>query len=937
MNTIDSPQLERRHLTVLECDLVGSTALADRLDPEELRDLILAYQDKVLFWVEKLDGYFVQFAGDAIWVYFGYPVAHEDDACRAIRAGLGMSKTVSSIKLYGESLRVRVGIASGLCVVGRLRQTVNRDKQNVYGHEMNNQITAIGNPPNLAARLQTLVKPGAVAVAEETRSLAGKLFEFEDLGIHKIKGFTKKVQAWRVVSENDEQSRFRALRPGIQTPLIGRQLEIKKITGLWRETCKSHGQVVFLSGDPGIGKSRLVESIAEDIIGRDYPQWWLHCSEHLQGSAFAPLITLIQSQAGFTDTDGMQTRFEKLQQRYPDLKDDALGVLADLLSIEESCNSTVQHMSPSRRREYLYEVLIELIEAVCEKEPLLLVAEDTHWIDPSTQSLLQRLTLRSTNLTLLMLITSRTVNENDNSFLELVHVHSLNIEQLQRDDCFTLLNALWDEDEVPMPVAEQIVDKTDGVPLFIEDVIFTLRHHPEDAQGPALKKKITVPTKLSEHLMSRIDKLGESKHIAQIAAVAGRKFPLALLEILTGLSAPTLKNKMETLISAGLVITSEQDDESNFIFKHAMIRDAAYDSLLISEREELHSRIANWLEKGRATLAQSLPETIACHYENAGAFDLAVKYWMEAGQRSNSRSHYAEASIHLGKAYKLIPKLAGSIRRDRVELDVITAMGVAHAGTGGISGEDVGKIYDKARQLCISLDYPAEIFTILSGAGAFHFIRSEYDKARGVATQSIQLATEKSNPTGEIIGKRILGAVQFVTCEFDSAINSLESAIHIYDEDAKYRRSDTLAYALDHKTTALCYLALTNLVIGRTDFALETSRRSVSHSDDINLHSMNCALCYQAAIRHLREEPADVILDVATHSFELALEEGYASWAGMSRLIKGDAIIQLGQLEEGIREVRQGVIEHGNVMAQTFLPLAQSILAKGLIATRQLD
>jgi predicted ATPase/class 3 adenylate cyclase len=927
---IDTPQLERRHLTVLECDLVGSTALAHKLDPEELRELILAYQDIVLSWVKKLDGYFVQFAGDAIWAYFGYPHAHEDDAYRAIRAGLGMAKTVGSINLYGESLSVRVGIASGLCVVGNMRQAASEDT-------MDNQVTAIGNPPNLAARLQTLVKPGAVAIADETRSLAGDLFRFEDLGFHDLKGFSGEVKAWRVVGESGERSRFRALRPATQSPLIGRTNEMARIKGLWEEACKNKGQAVYLSGDPGIGKSRLAVSVAEDIVGLDHRQWWLHCGEQMQGSAFAPIIALLQTELSFIGADNNYKCFGKLAQRYPMLDNDALYLLAELLSIEEGDKLAAPQMSPSRRREYLYEILLGLVETECQSEPLLLVVEDMHWIDPSTQELLQRLTLRSTNFPLLLLITRRTAYTRDKPVMGLFHVHEINIEQLQRDDCFILLNTLWDKGEIPRAIAEQIVNKTDGVPLFIEDVMFDLRHSTEHALKAVMNESITVPAKLSEHLMSRIDKFGESKHIAQIGAVVGREFSFSMMETLTQLPAATLRDKLTTLINAGLLLTSASGDEQRYVFKHAMIREVAYDSLLIADRKALHQRIADWFEAERPIIRQSQPETLAYHYKQADTFDLAIHYWLEAGRRAINRSHYVEAIIHLKHAHQLIPRLAASPHRDRCELDIITALGVAHAGAGGISGEDTGKVYDKAWQLCQALDYPVETFPILSGACSFHFLRSNYEKAHKMAVQAMQLATEKSNPTGKVIGHRILGAVQCVRGEFDASIKSSQTAIRLYDEDPAFHRGYALAYAMDHKTSALCYLALANVAIGMITTSLKISQQSVTHSENIDLHSMNLALCYQAAIRHLQGDTADRIHDVATRSLELALEEGYATWIGISRLVIGEAAIRLGHTEEGMREIEQGVSEHSNVMAQTFLPFAQSVLAKGYLATRQAD
>lgn len=927
---LEPPQLERRHLTVLECDLVGSTALANKLDPEELRDLVLAYQDCVLTWVRKMNGFFVQFAGDAIWAYFGYPHAHEDDACQAIRAGLAITKAVSAIHLYGETLSVRIGIASGLCVVGNMRLSTSSEN-------MDNQITALGNPPNLAARLQTLVEPGSIAVSEETRSLAGNLFNFEDLGFRKIKGFKDETKVWRVLGEINEQNRFRALRPKIRSPLVGRKNELLTLTNLWKATCLENGKVVFLSGEPGIGKSRLIASLAESVISLGNVQWWFHCGEYLQGSAFAPIITQIQTLAGFSNIDDTNNRVDKIRKTYSYLNDKQLGLLSELLLIEDENKLIAPATSASKRRENLYEVLIKMIKEQSKITPMLVVVEDIHWTDPSTLEFIQRLALCLDKIPVLLVISSRDLNSFRTPAFAYSHIHNINIKQLKRNDCFELLESLWEKDDLPLQLSEQIVDQTDGVPLFIEDVIFSLHQSTQEYSGSLENKKITVPTKLSEHLMSRIDDLGESKQVAQLAAVIGREFSLSMLQALSNLTASKLEKRINRLIDSGLILLSDQIGERRYIFKHAMVRDAAYESLLISDRMELHSRIASWIEKERPAQRQTQPETIAYHYEMAGAFDLAVKHWLQAGQYSNSRSNYIEAIIQLNNAYRLTQDLTSSPERNRFELEIVIALGVASAGAGGISGEDTGNIYSKALSLCEALDFPDETFPVLAGAGSLHFIRSNYKTSLDIADQSIRLAKKKSNSTGLVIGKRIIGAVQCVTGNFVGANKSLSNAICVYDKNPEFHRSYSLTYALDHKTTALCYLGLANIAVSKIDSALNVSQQAVEHSESIDLHSKNCALCYQAAIRHLRNDTAELILKVATHSLELALDEGYASWIGMSRLLQGEAIIQLGKIEEGMINIEKGVLEHADVMAQTFLPLAQSVLAKGYMATNQYE
>ena len=353
------------------------------------------------------------------------------------------------------NLSVRIGIASGLCVVGNLRHLEKNTENSDTRRNMDNQITALGNPPNLASRLQTLVPSNSVAVSNETRLLAGNLFDFEDFGLHKIKGFSGETRVWRVIGESKERSRFLALRPESKTPLVGRKKEIRVISGLWKEACDGNGQYIYLSGEPGIGKSRLVSNIAENIVGSDHSQWWFHCNEHLQGSAFAPVIAHVQALLGISRTDDIHESLEKMSAHYTNLSADELYLLAELLLIEQAWKNAIPKISNPKRREKLYNLLIKLIEEECLRTPLLMIIEDAHWIDPSTQELLQYLSEPLTNLPLLLIITSRDIKSNANPIMNLSHVHKINIEQLQHIESFALLDSLWNEKKLPEFLAKK--------------------------------------------------------------------------------------------------------------------------------------------------------------------------------------------------------------------------------------------------------------------------------------------------------------------------------------------------------------------------------------------------------------------------------------------------------------------------------------------------
>ncbi|NKB36509.1 MAG: AAA family ATPase [Gammaproteobacteria bacterium] len=924
--------LERRHITVLECDLVGSTPLAHKLDPEKLRDLLLAFQDCVLSEIEKQDGHFAQFAGDAVWAYFGYPKAHEDDAIRAVRAGLDIVQKVSDIHLHNETLSARVGIASGLCVVGNLRQSPI-----VTAHGNHNYVTAIGDPPNIAARIQTLVTSGSVAISNETHSLTGNLFKFEELGFHELKGFVEKKKVWKVLDKSEELSRYIALRPPVKSPIIGRDTELETMGGLWEQARKNRGQVVYLTGDPGIGKSRLVASVAEDIVGNTAKKWWIHCNENLQSSAFAPIIAFLRELALIKDGDDISVQIDKLSSKFLSLDHDSILILSDLLSAGQDSEIAKSKTSSFKRRENLDEVLLNIFSMTCAEDSLLIIFEDTHWIDPSTSLFLEKLVRKVSNSSTLVLITQRKPFDFVNASSQLFHVNYFHIDQLQKHEAFSLLKSIWQENKLPENLAEEIVVRTDGVPLFIEDFAISQLsvNNPED-NLPAMLD-LSIPATLNEHLMSRLDSLGENKRIAQIASVVGIEFTASLIAALTGINIDLLDGTFLRIVKARIFDIETRENDCVYSFTHSLMREAAYSSLLISDRKELHGKIAIWLINKSPAIRQSQPELIAYHFQRAEAYEDAIAFWLEAGKRAKSRSNYAEAASHLDIAYELVGFLDSSDSLDQIKLDIKTTKAASEAGAFGISSDGCGLAYEEARALCRKLGFPDDIFPVLSGAGSFHFLRGNYSEVREIANELLELASKKSNVSGAIIGNRLMGAVDFASGNLDSAITLLRTAINIYEENPKSHQSRYIAYSMDQKTSSLCYLALTYLVKGEDELALSIGNESLEHSRTLDLHSLNYALCYLAGLHYFRGDSAEINYSLSSKSYKLSVSEGFPSWTGMSRLIMGDSMIRMGKIKAGFREVEQGVEEHSNVAALSFLPFAQSVSAKAFAAIGEYD
>ncbi len=924
--------LERRHITVLECDLVGSTPLAHKLGPEKLRDLLLAFQDCVLSEIEKQDGHFAQFAGDAVWAYFGYPKAHEDDAIRAVRAGLGIVRKVGSIQLHNETLNARVGIASGLCVVGNLRQSPI-----VTSHGNHNYVTAIGDPPNLAARIQTLVPAGAVAVSDETRSLTGGLFKFEELGFHELKGFDEKMKVWIALDKSDELSRYKALRPPLKSAIIGRDTELETISGLWDQARKNRGQVVYLAGDPGIGKSRLAMSVAEDIVGTSAEHWWIHCNENLQSSAFAPIIAFLREESGIKEKDNTAIQIDKLTTRFTSLSRDAILILSHLLGSGQENETPESHSSSFKRREILDDILLSIFRIACDEDSLLIVFEDTHWIDPSTRLFLEKLINQVSNSSALILITQRKSFDFVNASSQLFHVNYFHIDQLQRDDAFFLLDSILQDRKLPEVLAEELVLRTDGVPLFIEDFALSQLSPNKTENNFSAELELSIPMTLNEHLMSRLDSLGENKRIAQIAAVVGNGFTANIIAALTGIETSLLDSTFLRIVKARIFDIETRENDCIYSFTHSLMREAAYSSLLIADRKELHRKIGTWLVNESPATRQSQPELIAFHFQRAEVYEDAITFWLEAGKRAKSRSNYAEAASHLDNAYDLVALLAPSVSLDKIKLDIKTTKAASEAGAFGISSAGCGLAYEEARTLCRKLDFPDEIFPVLSGAGSFHFLRGNYSEVREIANELLELASMKSDLSGAIIGNRLMGAVDFASGNLDSAITLLRTAVNIYEKNPESHQSGYIAYSMDQKTSALCYLALTYLIKGEDQLALLLGNESLEHSRSLDSHSRNYALCYLAGLHYFRGDSAETIYKLAYESLKLSLSEGFPSWTGMSRLMMGDSMIRMGKIQAGFNEVEQGVSEHSNVAALSFLPYAQSVSAKAYSAIGEHD
>lgn len=656
---------ERRHLTVMFCDLAGSTALSEALDPEDLRDVIGRFQQTCAAQIELFGGYVARYMGDGMLVYFGYPQAHEDDAERAVRSGLKIVEEIAALEPRpGLKLQVRVGVATGHVVAG-----------DVIGSGAAAERAVLGVTPNLAARLQSLAAPDSVVVSDRTYQLTRGYFEFEDLGRHDLKGITDPAQAWRVQHESAVTSRFEATTSDGMSPLVGREEEIALLANRWRQSTEGEGQVVMLSGEAGVGKSRILQAFRQRIDDQDHGLIFLSCSPFHTNTALYPIVQCLERVIGIKRVDPPDSRLAKLKEFVTNAgldPDDIVPHVASILAEGATVANVVGELSPEQRRRMVSEALLALLEAQAQRRPLLMIGEDTHWIDPSTEEFLNLLIERLRNLRLFLILTARP--HYAPPWSSHPHVTSLVLNRLSRADCVRLIEGVTAGRALPAEIVDHIVAKTDGVPLFVEeltksviasDLIVEQETHYKLA-GPI--ETLEIPASLHDSLMARLDRMGQVKEVAQLAAVLGRQFGEDLLVAVSALDIQAVREALEKLVDAQIIVRHSLPPAAIFEFKHALVQDTAYESLLKKTRQAHHLKIAHALEDGAAGEGATPPEVLAQHFMRGGAAALSVPYWRDAARRATERWASTEAVSHVGRGLRLIEELPDD--NDRADLEI---------------------------------------------------------------------------------------------------------------------------------------------------------------------------------------------------------------------------------------------------------------------------
>jgi class 3 adenylate cyclase len=660
-------EAERRQLTVMFCDLVGSTALSARLDPEDLREVVGAYHRCCADLVTEAGGFVAKYMGDGVLAYFGYPQAHEHDAEHAVQAGLALVEAAPKLTTAaGVPLQVRVGIATGLVVVGDL-----------IGAGAAQEQVVVGETPNLAARLQALAEPDAVVIADSTRRLLGNLFELKDLGARDLKGIAGPAQAWAALRASSVESRFDALHTTGLTALVGREEESELLLRRWSRAKTGEGQVVLLSGEAGIGKSRLTAALLEPLASEPHTRLRYFCSPQHMDSAFHPVIGQIERAAGLVYDDKPQAKLDKLDvllaQTSTSPQDAAL--FAEMLSLPNDGRYPALDLTPEHRRQRTLEALMSQLAGLARHQPVLMIFEDAHWIDPTSVEVLGRTVERIKTLPALLIVTFRP--EFNAPWVGQPYVTSLTLNRLGEREAAAIIVRLAADKALPADVMAQIVERTDGIPLFVEEMTKAVLE--AESEGAARRTVATapspalaVPASLHASLMARLDRLGPAKEVAQIGSAIGREFSHALLASVVRKPEAELGSALDRLVQAGLLFRQGVPPQASYLFKHALVQDAAYGTLLREPRRALHARIAETLESEFSEIAESQPEILAHHCTEAGLIEKAAGLWGKAGQRSLARSALVEAAAQLTRALDQIATLPGTaaLRREQIKLQV---------------------------------------------------------------------------------------------------------------------------------------------------------------------------------------------------------------------------------------------------------------------------
>lgn len=952
----DIPEADRRQLTVMFCDLVGSTSLSERLDPEELRDVLSDYQAVCAKAIRRFEGHIARYFGDGLLVYFGYPHAHEDNAQRAIRAGLGIVEGMKRLnaRLQQENelrLEVRVGIHTGLVVAGDMGE----------GGQLE-LMAIVGETPNIAARIQALAEPNTVVISAATHNLIVGFFDCRSLGDRTLKGISYPIQVHQVLASKARSRLDVAATAGL-TPLVGRDQVVGLLLERWEQSVEGTGQVVLLSGEPGIGKSRMVQMLKEHVRrgtfakknSRVFSDSWgevspiieCRCSPYHQNSALYPIIDMLQRVVlGFEREDSSDKKLSKLEDFLTSsgFSVEGYGTLfASFLSIPLSHDRYPSlKLTPQRQRQKTLEALLEIFLGRTKQHPVLLIVEDLHWADPSTLELLNLVVDRGSTPNILTLLTFR--SDFSPSWLTRSHVTPITLNRLTRKQVATMVDHITKGKLLPSEVMRQIVTKTDGVPLFVEELtkmvlesgLLREREGGYELTQPLLS--LAIPTTLQDSLTARLDQLGSAKEVAQLGAALGSQFSYDVLQAVSSLDEATLRRELSRLVDAELVGLQHLNHSSGttYVFRHPLIREAAYHSLLKSTRGQYHRQIAEVLAEQFPEFAETQPGVLAHHYTEAGLNNDALVYWQRAGQRAIERSANVEAIRHATRGLELLNNLPDSHGKSKHELVLRTTLGPALIATRGYAASEVVDAYTRARELCQELGETPQLFPVLFGLWLAHLVRAELETARELGEQLLNLAEHAKDRALLLEAHRALGATLCYLGNFVASQERLEHGIALYDSQQHHSRT-FFHYLADARMTCLSYSAAVLWFLGYPDQALRRIHEVLALAKAVDHPFSKSVALYFAGMVHQCRREVGAAQEQAEAVKAISTEQGFTLWASAGAIGEGWALTEQGMEDTGIAQMQQGLTDWRTTGAEILRPYFLALLAESYVKVEKLD
>jgi class 3 adenylate cyclase len=921
---------ERRQLTVMFVDLVGSTALSARLDPEDMREVVGAYHRLCEGLIVSAGGFVAKYMGDGVLAYFGYPQAHEHDAERAVQTGLALVVATPKLNtVAGVPLAVRVGIATGLVVVGDLIGTGAAQEQAV-----------VGETPNLAARLQGIAEPNMVVIAEGTRNLLGELFELEDLGAKELKGILGPVRSWAALRASSVESRFEALHTTGLTALVGREEEFESLLRRWSKAKTGEGQVVLLSGEAGIGKSRLTAALLQRLADEPHTRLRYFCSPQHTDSAFYPIIGQLGRAAGLARDDTPATKLDKLDALLKESatsREDA-ALMADMLSLQNDGRYPARELAPQQRRQQTIEALIAQIDAISRQRTVLMIFEDAHWADPTSLEVFGLLIDRIQTMRVLLFVTYRP--EFAPAWIGRPQVTALTLNRLGQSEVGALIDRVVGNKVLPTHIRRDIVERADGIPLFVEEMTkAVLEAESEDAATRTIaavpSPALAIPASLHASLMARLDRLGSAKEAAQTAAVIGREFSRALLSAVSPLPEAELQVALDRLLEAELIYRRGMSPAAIYVFKHALVRDAAYGSLLRTMRQLLHARIGDALEAGFPETATAEPELLAQHFTAAGQVERAVSYWYKSGERALQSSASLEALRQLTKGLELLDGLPNIDARNGWELEFLATLGSALIVVKGYAHPEVERVYSRAWELCENLGDSPHDWQVLHGLWRLRHDKAEFRTAVGVAEQLMNLAERRKDVGLLVAAHRSLFYSQAALGNLKHVRWHMREVEALYDRD----RHRGLAYRLggaDPKVATLCQGAWIIWALGYADEALRDNMAALTLAREIkHPFSEAAALTFMAAT-HLFRGEARAMRDCTDEMLQATRDQNFAVFQGWAHILRGQSLAHQGANGDAVVQTEMGLACLQTV-TRNHLPFWMALLAEAHAGNGQPD